>query len=338
MPMSKIWYIYCHTTPNGKRYIGQTSKTPEKRWSNGNNYRSCRYFNRAISKYGWDNIKHEILCLCHSKKIANLFESHYIKKFDSNNPMHGYNLTTGGEGTPGVVFSQETIEKFRLRSQKRGIPQDVSKKMLESKKKKGYKTRPMTDDEKYRLSRLNKSKSEALKKERADNSKEYAFSKERREKIRQSNLKNETIIARKRSVLQVDSNGEIVGKYESITSAAKEMGVTKTAISLACRGKCNTAAGYSWMFEDDKLRKNAEQSVQQRRDISTIGLPVVQLDLDGKEVARFNSTVDAGKKTGFPRIDIAACCRGRRKTSHGYIWKYVTEEPSVASIEYSSTS
>lgn len=53
--------VYVHITPNNKRYVGITSTKVEKRWVNGNGYKSQKYFYRAIEKYGWDNIQHEII-------------------------------------------------------------------------------------------------------------------------------------------------------------------------------------------------------------------------------------------------------------------------------------
>ena len=58
---NRKYCVYVHTTPSGKRYVGLTSFSPEKRWRNGGNYRSSKYFYNAIKKYGWDNIKHEVV-------------------------------------------------------------------------------------------------------------------------------------------------------------------------------------------------------------------------------------------------------------------------------------
>lgn len=56
-------YIYIHKNKeNGKVYIGQTKRDPERRWSKeGKYYRNCKRFYSAILKYGWDGFEHEIL-------------------------------------------------------------------------------------------------------------------------------------------------------------------------------------------------------------------------------------------------------------------------------------
>ena len=58
--MGNNWTVYMHITPNNKKYIGITSQIPNKRWRNGKGYKKCLFLN-AIKKYGWGNIKHEIL-------------------------------------------------------------------------------------------------------------------------------------------------------------------------------------------------------------------------------------------------------------------------------------
>lgn len=57
----KRWCVYVHTAPSHKVYVGITSQNPIKRWNNGLGYNRQIYFYRAILKYGWDNIKHEII-------------------------------------------------------------------------------------------------------------------------------------------------------------------------------------------------------------------------------------------------------------------------------------
>ena len=69
------YVVYKHTSPSKKVYIGITSNAPEKRWKNGKGYELCTAFNRAIKKYGWEQISHEILYSGLSKKQAEAKES-----------------------------------------------------------------------------------------------------------------------------------------------------------------------------------------------------------------------------------------------------------------------
>ena len=64
----KSWSVYLHTVPKeisgydwDKYYVGITKRKPEYRWGkNGNGYKRQVFWN-AIQKYGWDNIRHEVL-------------------------------------------------------------------------------------------------------------------------------------------------------------------------------------------------------------------------------------------------------------------------------------
>ena len=53
--------VYKHTFPDGSVYIGKTDMEPEARWANGWGYKSSPAMFNAILKYGWDNVRHEIL-------------------------------------------------------------------------------------------------------------------------------------------------------------------------------------------------------------------------------------------------------------------------------------
>ena len=86
--------VYCHTFPDGKKYIGITSQNPEKRWNKGQGYKKQKVY-KAISKFGWENIKHEVLFSGLSKEEAEFKERCFIKEY--NTIGQGWNVDTGGE-------------------------------------------------------------------------------------------------------------------------------------------------------------------------------------------------------------------------------------------------
>ena len=83
--MQKTFCVYKHTAPNGKVYIGITSRIAEKRWNNGHNYKQNKHFYNAIQKYGWNNFEHEIIFNNLSKEEACEEEKNLIAKYNSNN-------------------------------------------------------------------------------------------------------------------------------------------------------------------------------------------------------------------------------------------------------------
>lgn len=50
--------------------------------------------------------------------------------------------------------------------------------------------------------------------------------------------------------------------------------------------------------------------------------PVLQYDLRGKFIKRFNSILEAGMETGLNTGGIVMCCKGIRSRAGKYMWKY----------------
>ena len=107
-----------HTFPNNKKYIGVAIKnddeTPEqaclRRWGhNGEGYNTQRV-GRAIKKYGWENVKHEILFECISEEEVDDLEISLIQKYDCQiDNGNGYNIDFGGKHR---IVSDHTRKKL----------------------------------------------------------------------------------------------------------------------------------------------------------------------------------------------------------------------------------
>ena len=118
-----------HKCPNGKVYIGITSRRPKARWVCGNGYIKNEHFYRAIQKYGWENIEHIIVEQNLSKNDAAELEIKLIKEYKSNDYKFGYNMSSGGEfGGSGVIVSQETRAKLSQKRKGRKLPEYVKNK------------------------------------------------------------------------------------------------------------------------------------------------------------------------------------------------------------------
>lgn len=121
--------IYRIVSPSGKAYYGQTSKSADKRWrkhqlaaEKGEGKKVCHAINRAIRKYGWDNMIKEIVEECNNEKL-NEREIHWIAEQKSLYPG-GYNLTTGGAGCVHI-HSQWEREKRSKALRKSEITKDL---------------------------------------------------------------------------------------------------------------------------------------------------------------------------------------------------------------------
>lgn len=117
--MGLLYTVYVHTSPGGKRYVGITSRKPEYRWRQGNGYQQNKHFFSAITKYGWDNFKHEIVASEVTKETACLLERTLIAEYRSNDPRFGYNNSAGGEN-PCEGHKADAAEKLRRSKAQKG--------------------------------------------------------------------------------------------------------------------------------------------------------------------------------------------------------------------------
>lgn len=113
--------VYGHFVPSGKWYFGLTKQVPEKRWSNGKGYAGT-FFGKAIEKYGWDNIYHNIILDGLSEQEACYLEKRLIARYDTMNPENGYNRTPGGnKGSLGHRMSEDSKQRIREANRNRQI-------------------------------------------------------------------------------------------------------------------------------------------------------------------------------------------------------------------------
>jgi len=77
-----------------------------------------------------------------------------------------------------------------------------------------------------------------------------------------------------------------------------------------------------WKINNDKNR----QQIKKWKSTKTTK-PVMQLDLQGNEVARFHSVSSAARSVGAERSQIRGCCNGKASyiTARGYKWEFLTK-------------
>ena len=126
--------VYMHTVPNGRIYIGVTCRDPQVRWQrNGSAYRDAPEFFSDIQKYGWDNIKHEIVFQSKSADEAYAKEEELICEYKEKYGDLLYNIAIGRKHTSeykqfvsklnkGKAVSQYTRQKLSdARREKSGV-------------------------------------------------------------------------------------------------------------------------------------------------------------------------------------------------------------------------
>lgn len=74
-----------------------------------------------------------------------------------------------------------------------------------------------------------------------------------------------------------------------------------------------------------KINKEVWRSIPGYEDLyneCTESMPVCQFTKDMIFVKEFHSTMDVQRQLGIDNSSISKVARGKRKTSHGFIWKY----------------
>lgn len=101
------YYIYLTTNLiNGKKYIGQ-----HKGELNDSYYGSGTNIIKAIQKYGKENFKKEILCICSNREELDEKEKEYIKKYNAVEDPNFYNLHEGGSGGDGWRSARRYLQQ-----------------------------------------------------------------------------------------------------------------------------------------------------------------------------------------------------------------------------------
>jgi group I intron endonuclease len=248
--------VYKHTnTINGKIYIGITQQDLENRFKSGSAYKGNKHFYAAIKKYGWKNFLHEAIEENLTQTEALSKETFYIINLKANNPLFGYNKTTGGES---VILNAEIKEQYRerfsnLSKAKKGIPlsEETKRKISESNLGKKFPGRGagkvLSDEAKLKISKANSGKkrtTEAIEKNRSAHLGKK-LDKNHKNKISKSmtSVKGKKIVG-----INILTN-EKTQIFNSVEEAAKYFNlVNSSCITNACKGRTKSSAGHIWFY------------------------------------------------------------------------------------------
>lgn len=266
------YIVYKHTSPSGKVYIGITKQSIKQRWRCGKGYKHCIIFLQAINKYGWDNIKHEILLQNQDADSAKYSEKYLIKWYKSHNIS--YNVTDGGEGSLGKPMLDSTKEKISIKvrnyyktHQSPWVGRNhkkETKEILSLKAKERYENKEnhprygthLSEEAKEKLSKYFKGKPSPAKGKKRSG--EFCRKMSEAKKGKAPAMSREKVLlgaknAREKlikKVYQFDLEGNYIQTFNSITDACFFLGKGRqtTSICAACSGKQKTAFGYIWKY------------------------------------------------------------------------------------------
>jgi hypothetical protein len=125
------------------------------------------------------------------------------------------------------------------------------------------------------------------------------------------------------AVYQIDPETlEIIDEFSSRGQAAREIGFNSSSLNRLLIGQGYSIKGYYWCRKEDWYRGWKPIKKFNNRQAK----PIIQMDLDGNEIAVFPSGIAAAKSNPIFKIEsISGCARGIQPTAYGYKWRFANE-------------
>ena len=207
--------VYQYTFPDGMIYIGRTKHSVAKRKTLG--YKHNSRITEAIAKCGWDNIRIDVLAEHLSKADADNMEIEMISAMNSTNPQIGYNTSYGGSKTfAGLRHTEQHKKRMSELLKGRKFSEETIEKM--------------------RIGHVGK--------HCGANNPMYGKPKSK-ETIQKQYLAHK---AEMKPVIQMDLQGNIIAKYDSLHQAANASGLSRATITNSATGKIKAPKKYIWAY------------------------------------------------------------------------------------------
>lgn len=287
----RTYYIYMATNKiNKKSYIGQTVDFRSRVWQHMRCYEKedC-LFHKAIKEYGNENFEWQVLESCCDKSKAIELEKHYIELYDTY--RNGYNENKGGVGghnaKPIVKISKDGdfIKRYDGAA-------DAEKE--------GY------NNVNVLLCCKNKLRS----------CKGFVFMFEDEYLKNGARLYQKPKSTRRKRVIQCNSNGEFIQKFESIKEASELTGASRTTILGVLSKRYKLANGFIFVYEEEFPINDLSIYKQGRK-----GKKVAQVDIKSGEIIKvFDRISDAGKELNVNYKAIHKVVDKEGRTAYGYKW------------------
>ena len=270
--------IYKYTFPDGKVYIGQTRRHPEKRKREHLDELSGPTnsgFWAAYKKFGTYEYAelYQIECENEDELVAklNITETYFIQQYQADNPNFGYNKTSFGTATTKTnAILQKKYKEFltsllnkRLKTYENAI------------KKVWYTKEPLTQEEKYLLKEKYREQNiwqEYIDKYNFDQHKsnkdfKYEFEleeglgivqsliiqeaeKEAVQYIKENYVQILNDEKDRNTIVQIDRNGNVIREFYSLNEICQFFNVPRPDnICNVLKGRQKSAYGYYWKYK-----------------------------------------------------------------------------------------
>lgn len=338
---NKEYKIYTLSHPITKeiRYVGFTSQLLKNRLKTHIVMANSNKFNYYVTNWIKSLIKQnlqpemELLDYC-EENTWQLMEQYWISQCKA----WGFrltNLTGGGEGICNPSF----ITKQRMRNAKLGtkVSEATKKKMSEA-----AMGRPKSEATKLKISKIHKGKkisaenieklrirntgkklSEETKRKVSENSAKFwlgkKFPDEMRKKMSEARSGKPAPWQNKK-IIQYDFCGNIIQDWISATVASRELNLNRENIIANCKGRRHYCGDFIWCYDGqipnmDFILNGGNINNGKSREI-------YQFNLENERIGTYSSMSEAEKVTNISHTTISRCCKGKQRTSGGFIWRY----------------
>lgn len=122
-------------------------------------------------------------------------------------------------------------------------------------------------------------------------------------------------------VLQYDSKGNFVKKWDCQSDASRAFGGKLGSISIYVDKPNKLLYGFMWVSYDGEIKEKIPPSTSYFAERT-----VCQFDLDGNLISTWNSSKEAAKALNLNAKLIREACYGRTKTHGGFIWRWGNDD------------
>lgn len=228
---------------NHKRYVGLTTKHVHVRFEQhikASRKPKCKYaIQRAIQKYGASNFSISILETCNSISTLRESEKRWIAMLNTHiKNGNGYNMTSGGDGVLGYIFTDDHRNKMRIAH--------TGKIFSESHKQNIRYSKLGTKNPMYGKHLSSEHKQKIIQKLIGRH-----VSIQTRHKISMSLMGRKLQTPPGKSVYQVDKQTkQVIHTFVSIHEAARSISPKASASNIlyVCKNERNQAYGFLWRF------------------------------------------------------------------------------------------
>lgn len=298
--------VYMHIFPNNKKYIGITNLSVERRWrNNGYGYERQVVYN-AIKKYGWENIKHEILFENLTKEQAEQKEIELIALYKSNQREFGYNIANGGN----TIGTHSELSKQKMSMSRKGKYTGSKNPMY---------NKHLSEQSRHKISIANKGRKRTQEAIKKTASKLIGQKRSIESRMKMSN-------AAKGKIVSIETRK----KLSIIGHNRKQSEITRKKISEGNKGKhnvpCSEATKQKISFENSGSKNyfyGKHHTIETKKILSNkLSKPIICIETNIIYLNPKQACIELGKKD---RTNIAAALRGKSKTAYGYHWRYLDE-------------